>query len=124
MAANFAAEDLEAFGIWRLRTEERLQLLEQQLQELRGTLALLVGKPGKEAANGRDYLRLLNVYLTDDDVRELAFRFQVDYDGLVGESGRGRLLSLVQEMERAGRLYQLEQAVRKLRPNVDWPVFV
>lgn len=111
-----------AFLIWRDRIEERVRLLEKQLQELRGTLMQFT--PVKKRRDDRSYLSLLNRHLSDDDVRELAFMFGVDYESLSGDSHRGRLLSLVLDMERAGRLYQLEQAVRQMRPGVDWPVFV
>lgn len=116
---NFAADDLEAFAIWRRQMESRVTVLEKAVQELRRFHA-----PPKAAQNGRGYLALMAQYLSEDDCRELAFCMDVDWEALPGEAKRGRLLSLCQLVERQGRLYQLEQMVRDLRPNVDWPPFV
>lgn len=110
--------------IWRKIIEDRVETLERQFQELRGTLAHLLNAPGTHAGGHRNYLNLMNKYLSSDDIRELAFQHSIDYEDLDGENARGKTLSLVQEMERQGRLYQLEQAVRKMRPGVDWPPFV
>lgn len=93
--------------------------LETTVQELRQFHA-----PVEHTRGNRRYLALLNQYLSDDEAREIAFCVGLDWDALVGDSKRARLLSLVQEMERQGRLYQLEDEVRQRRPSVDWPVFV
>lgn len=99
--------------------ETRVGALETAVQELRQFHA-----PAEHTRGSRRYLSLLNEYLSDDEAREVAFCCNLDWDSLPGGSKRGRLLSLVQEMERQGRLYQLEDEVRQRRPAVDWPPFV
>lgn len=99
--------------------EARVVSLEQAVQELRRLATPTAARRGE-----RQYLALLRDYLSEDEARELAFRVAVDWETLPGESKRGRLLSLVQELERRGRLYQFEAMVREIRPHVDWPPFV
>lgn len=115
---------MEAFGIWRSRTDARVSALEQAVQELRRHLAHLVDGYRPPRRGERRYLALLDDHLGNEDVRCLAFELGIDYDVLPGESKRGRLLSLVVEMERQGRLYQLEQKACEMRPNVEWPPFM
>lgn len=93
--------------------------LEQAVQELRRISTPIITRRGE-----RQYLALLREYLSEDESRELAFRMNLDWETLPGESKRGRLLSMVQELERQGRLYQFEDMVRAIRPHVDWPPFV
>lgn len=119
---NFVAEDMDAFVIWRGRIEERVRLLEQQFQGMRGQLVALV-EPRAQRGNRR-YLSLLGDHFSEEDVRVLAFQHDVNYEELRGDTLRGRLLSLVQELEHLGRLYQLEATVREMRPHVEWPPFV
>lgn len=115
---NFAVDDLEAFAIWRRQMEARVGALETAVQELRRFHA------PPPARGGRMYLSLLREHLSEDDGREVAFCLGLDWETLPGLSKRGKILSMVQELEKAGRLYQLENTVRDLRPNVDWPPFV
>lgn len=116
---NFVRDDIEAFLIWRRRIESRVEALEQAIRGWH----LLQASP-QSIRGERDYLRPLNQFFDEEEVREIAFAVGVDFDALIGESKRGKVLSLVQEMDRQNRLDQLHNEVRKRRPNVDWPPFV
>lgn len=99
--------------------EARVESLERAVQDLRR-----INTPLQTRRGERRYLALLREYLSEDEARELAYRLGLDWETLPGESKRGRMLSMVQELERSGRLYQFEDMVREIRPHVDWPPFV
>ncbi|MCP4421315.1 MAG: hypothetical protein GY805_32290 [Chloroflexi bacterium] len=69
--------------------------------------------------NGRkpkNLLTLLNKYFDDADLRELAATLGVDYQNLIGESKRARLLSLIQHAERHNMSDELVALVIEERP--------
>lgn len=101
--------------IWRQNAEARLANLEKQIKALDKRL--------QPPPTKKNYLHLLYDLFDEQDVREMAFIVDVDYDNLEGDEKRGRLLSLVQMMKRQGRLAELEELARQKRPNVHWPVF-
>jgi hypothetical protein len=113
---------VDALLIWRTRINERLDLIEKQMSDVQKFISLM-SQPPRSHGN-RNYLALLQRYFDEDEIREISFRLQVNHHELAGRSARAQLTSLVQLLEREGRLYHLEDLVRRLRPNVDWPPFV
>lgn len=120
MFRNFAAEDLEAFSIWRNHMERRFDKIEAEVLKLKQII-----RPNKiDKLTSRSYLSLLREFLSESDAREICFLMHIDWDGLGGDGKRDKMVSLVSSLERQGLLYQFEQLVREARPNVDWPAFV
>lgn len=67
-----------------------------------------------------DRIRLLQIvkhYFDKDELRELSFYLNVDYDQLSGENKRGKAIALLEYLERRGQIRRLEEMVRQLRPH-------
>lgn len=64
----------------------------------------------------------MNRYFSLDEIESLCFDLGVDFENIGGNSKPGKVLELIQYMERRGRLEELAGACAKLRPNVDWGV--
>jgi hypothetical protein len=67
-----------------------------------------------------DRIRLLQIvkyYFDKDELRELSFYLNVDYDQLSGENKRGKAIALLEYLERRGQIRRLEEMVRRLRPH-------
>jgi len=64
----------------------------------------------------------INRYFSLDEIESLCFDLGVDFENIGGSSKPGKVLELIQYMERRGRLDELAQACNKSRPNVDWGV--
>lgn len=116
---GFAEDDLEAAIIWRRNIEARVTRIEKDIRDLQFSR-----RGVRVESHGKRYLTLLREYISEDEARELAFKMNVEWSELSGDNLRGRILSLVITLEKQGRLYQLEELVRELRPNIDWPPFV
>ncbi len=62
----------------------------------------------------------MNRYFSLDEIESLCFDLGVDFENIGGSSKPGKVLELIQYMERRGRLDELAGACAKSRPNVDW----
>ena len=60
---------------------------------------------------------LLNDYFDDDELRDVCFELQVDYEDLGGTTKRGKARELITHMERRGRLAELAALSQRLRPQ-------
>jgi hypothetical protein len=75
----------------------------------------------------RDDLRvrlweLLVTYLNKEELKTLCFHLEeVNYDDLPGEGKKGKARELVMHLENRGRLRELVEIGKRLRPDVDWP---
>jgi hypothetical protein len=59
-------------------------------------------------------------YFGDEELRSLCFDLGVDYADLPAGNKDGMARELVAHMERRGRIPELVDVCRKLRPNVEW----
>lgn len=100
--------------------EERVRRIEADVKQLK---ALVIPKK-HSMVRARGYLSLLKSHLSESEARELTFMVGLDWDSLSGENKSEKIISIVSELERSGRLYQFEELVREIRPNIDWPPFV
>lgn len=58
------------------------------------------------------------------DLQLLAHDLGVEYDNLSGSTLDARALALIQHFRRRGQLATLTDALRRSRPNVEWPVLL
>jgi hypothetical protein len=65
------------------------------------------------------YRRLID-HFNEEELRDLCFHLDVDYDDLPGAGKAGKARELVTYHERRGTLPALVEVCRQLRPNVDW----
>jgi hypothetical protein len=73
-----------------------------------------------EAVNVGQLRRNMLKALDDDELADLCFDMNVDYDSLRGESKNGRVRELILLCERSGRLPELLEQCRLMRPNLEW----
>lgn len=72
--------------------------------------------------NHADLRRLIETHFNLDELRDLCATLGVDYDQLgEGLTKAGRVLALVDYLERRGRLPDLITTCQTLRPHVTWP---
>jgi len=64
----------------------------------------------------RTMIRLLD----EDDLRDLCFDLDVDYECLTGEGKRAKVRALITQLDHRGRIPDLVEAGRELRPDVSW----
>lgn len=60
-------------------------------------------------------------HFSEEDLRTLCFELDVDYENLSGDTKLGKARELILEMERQGRLSELIERCRQVRPNLVWP---
>jgi hypothetical protein len=60
------------------------------------------------------------VYFGDEELRSLCFDLGVDYADLPAEGKDGKAREFVAYCERRGRIPELVEVCRKLRPRVEW----
>ena len=63
---------------------------------------------------------LIVTYFNEDEVRGLAFDLGLDYESLSGTSKVGKSGALVQQAARNGKIIDLVQQCRTLRPEANW----
>jgi ActR/RegA family two-component response regulator len=61
--------------------------------------------------------QILTDYFNESELRNLCFDLSVDYDGLPGDSKDDKARELISYMERHGRLSELNEKCRELRPH-------
>ena len=65
--------------------------------------------------------QLMSGYFDLDELRQLAFDLNVDWDEVAGEAKSTKIVVLVGMLERNGRLAELMTALQAQRPQVNWP---
>lgn len=72
--------------------------------------------------NPRQQLRLqMESHLTLEDIRALCFDLNLNYENLSGDTVKSKVLALIGDMTRQGRLAALLEALREERPHIAWP---
>jgi hypothetical protein len=80
-------------------------------------------RPAREGPGAIDTLNLhrrLTEYFNEEELRDLCFRLDVDYDDLPGAGKAGKARELITYHERRRALPALVEMCRQLRPNVAW----
>ena len=65
-------------------------------------------------------LRNLEEHFDEEELRSLCFELGVKYDSLPAQGAAGKARELVATLDRAGRLPQLVERGRQLRPHIPW----
>jgi formylglycine-generating enzyme required for sulfatase activity len=60
-------------------------------------------------------------FFNEDELRNLCYDLQVNYDGLVGQGTEAKARELVSYMQRHRRTTELLDACRRERPAIEWP---
>jgi tetratricopeptide (TPR) repeat protein len=67
--------------------------------------------------------RLLSRHFNPEELRQLCFELDIDYDDLEGNTKSARGLALIDYLDRRGRLPELQMELKEKRPRVAWPDF-
>jgi len=62
---------------------------------------------------------IISTYFDDNEIQDICFQLDVDYEDLAGQTKSAKARNLVQYMERRDRLDELIIKVRQLRPNIE-----
>lgn len=62
---------------------------------------------------------IISTYFDDNEIQDICFRLDVDYEELAGQTKSAKARNLVQHMKRRNRLDELMFKVRQLRPNIE-----
>jgi formylglycine-generating enzyme required for sulfatase activity len=65
--------------------------------------------------------QILTTYFDENELRDLCFDLDVDYDGLPGEGKTGKARELVAYLNRRKRLPDLVKVGKRERPDISWP---
>ena len=74
---------------------------------------------GASAPNRRQLRIVLETRFNDEELRTLCFDFQVDYEGLAGETKPARIISLIEYFERVQRTSEFLRYMKDARPDVE-----
>jgi predicted transcriptional regulator len=75
---------------------------------------------GQELQYLRKLLQVLDKCFDEGELRTLCFHLDVDYDSLPGEGKANKARELVAYLERRGRIPELVETGKQLRPDVSW----
>ncbi len=64
---------------------------------------------------------ILDEKFDGEELKTLVFRLGVDYDNLSGGGKASKARELIKSLERQGRLPELVQVGKELRPDISWP---
>lgn len=59
-------------------------------------------------------------HFNDEEIKDVCFRMQIDYNDLAAEGRAGKIRELVLFVERHGRVQEFHKLIRKLRPRLPW----
>jgi len=65
-------------------------------------------------------LENLNKYFDEEELRNLSFLLEIEYDDLRGEGRANKARELLKFLGRRGRILELVTLAKELRPKVDW----
>jgi tetratricopeptide (TPR) repeat protein len=80
----------------------------------------IASSEGPSAIDTLSLHRQLTEYFNEEELRDLCFRLDVEYDDLPGAGKAGKARELITYHERRRTLPALVDVCRQLRPNVDW----
>jgi hypothetical protein len=63
---------------------------------------------------------LMDETFSDEDLRDLCLDLRVDYDNLPARAKRGKIQELILLLQKQGRLPELPERCRQLRPRIAW----
>jgi hypothetical protein len=81
------------------------------------------GQEPKAVTTNVDRIKLRQIlinYFSDDELRDLVFDMNLDYEALPGASKAGKARELIAFAERHNRFQDLVELAQRLRPNVAW----
>lgn len=78
------------------------------------------GQQGGQLVERGTLRKVLNDSFNEDELRDLCFDLQIDYDSLPGSGKAAKARELVTYSERHGRYADLVRRVKELRQNVSW----
>jgi hypothetical protein len=67
-----------------------------------------------------DLHRFLAERFDEDELMTLCFYLNVDYEALAARGKSGKARELIKHMQRRGRLPNLVQRIRDVRPDISW----
>ncbi len=67
-----------------------------------------------------DLLKMLNTYFDLNEIQNLCFEINVDYDNLGGNNKLDKCRELITYLQRRGRLDELIEVCLRERPNIPW----
>jgi hypothetical protein len=76
-------------------------------------------QPASAPAKQKTLLQFLNQHFNLDDLQELTFELNVEFDNLAGSTKRAKARSLVAQMVRTRRVPQLVTAMKQARPFME-----
>lgn len=81
----------------------------------------MIARPDTGKLRQRKSLReLLTEYFNEDELRNFAFDFGLDWEQLPGENKGAKARAIIEAAEHDGRLYMLVGECAKARPHLDW----
>ncbi|MCP4425028.1 MAG: ATP-binding protein, partial [Chloroflexi bacterium] len=75
-------------------------------------------RPESESADLTQLRAAVNAYLNEEELRELTFTLDIDYDGLSGAAKSGKARELIAAMRRDNRLDELRERLYQIRPQI------
>lgn len=79
------------------------------------------GEKSQTAINLVELSQLIRKHYSLGELKSLCFELQVEYDDLAGETLTNKVQSLVEYLERRGRVPHLLTLVKQQRPHTPWP---
>lgn len=105
---------------YSIKLNKRLTVLEEA--KIYFTPKTDTGKLRKQQENSASQTaKLMNIYLDMNEVRDLCFDLQVDFDNVLGQRKIDKIKALVGLFYRQSLLDVLINWLHGIRPDVDWP---
>ena len=79
-----------------------------------------LGRTASEQAYLTRLHQILNAHFDEEELRTLCFNLNVDFDSLPVKGKANKARELVTYLERLGRISELVEIGKRLRPNVSW----
>ena len=100
----------------------RISAIENRMAELSGSVAVVLNRTAEERENrANQTAKLMNIHLDMNEVRDLCFDLQVDFDNVLGQRKIDKIKALVGLFYRQNLLDVLINWLHGIRPDVDWP---
>lgn len=128
LTLRVAALELERSGLRLWNSQLRGQVIELGHTPVAPPLWLAVTLAGPAAHGGPEpgaimveLYHLIGRYFSDEELTDLALRAGIDRSLFGGDTLAARAREMVDAAARHGRMAQLIEVARQLRPHVEWP---